>query len=51
MTDIGLNWYLNFYVRIMLDWQHAEFGTPVSVAPNKFSSTTDLYWLRFQLFF
>ncbi len=50
-TDVGANWYLNFYLRIFLDWQHAEFGTPVSVAPNKFSSTTDLYWLRFQLFF
>ncbi|HZW33504.1 MAG TPA: porin, partial [Isosphaeraceae bacterium] len=50
-TDIGLNWYLNFYFRIFLDWQHAEFGNPVSVAPSKFSSTTDIYWMRFQIFF
>ncbi len=50
-TDVGLNWYLNFYLRVYLDWQHAEFGNPVSIAPGKFSSTTDLYWLRFQVFF
>jgi phosphate-selective porin OprO and OprP len=50
-TDIGLNWYLNFYTRIFLDWQHAEFGNSVSVAPSHFSSTTDLFWLRFQIFF
>lgn len=50
-TDIGLNWYLNFYTRIYLDWQHAEFGNQVSVAPGRFSSFTNLYWLRFQVFF
>jgi phosphate-selective porin OprO/OprP len=50
-TDIGVNWYLNFYTRIYLDWQHDGFGNEVSVAPNKFSSTADIYWLRFQVFF
>ncbi len=50
-TDVGLNWYLNFYLRVYLDWQHSEFGNPVSMAPGKFSSTADLYWLRFQVFF
>ncbi len=50
-TDIGLNWYLNFYTRIYLDWQHDGFGNEVSVAPSKFSSTADIYWLRFQVFF
>ena len=50
-TDIGLNWYLNFYTRIYLDWQHAEYGNEISVAPGKFTSFTDIYWLRFQVFF
>ncbi len=50
-TDIGLNWYLNFYTKIMLDWQHAEFGNPVVLGTNKFGTATDLFWLRFQLFF
>jgi phosphate-selective porin OprO/OprP len=50
-TDIGLNWYLNFYTRIYLDWQHAEYGNEIAVAPGKFSSTSDIYWVRFQVFF
>ena len=50
-TDIGANWYLNFYTKIYLDWQHAQFGDPVMVRPGGFSRTTDLFWLRFQLFF
>jgi phosphate-selective porin OprO/OprP len=50
-TDIGLNWYLNFYTKIMLDWQHAGFGNPVVLGPYKFGPSTDLFWLRFQLFF
>ena len=27
-TDVGMNWYLNFYTRVFLDWQHSEFGSP-----------------------
>lgn len=50
-TDIGLNWYLNFYTRIFLDWQHAGYGNEINVAPGRFSSTTDIYWVRLQIFF
>jgi phosphate-selective porin OprO and OprP len=50
-TDIGLNWYLNFYTRVFLDWQHSEFGSPVVIAPDRFGPTRDLFWLRFQVFF
>jgi phosphate-selective porin OprO/OprP len=50
-TDMGINWYLNFYVKIQLDWQHAGFGNLVTMGPDKFASTADIYWLRFQLFF
>ena len=50
-TDIGLNWYLNFYTKLYLDWQHSEFGSPVVIAPNKFGPTRDLFWIRFQVFF
>jgi hypothetical protein len=46
-----MNWYLNFYTKIMLDWQHSEFGNPVTVAPSGFKSAIDLFWIRFQLFF
>ncbi len=50
-TDVGLNWYLNFYTRVFLDWQHSEFGNPVVIGPNKFGPTRDLFWMRFQVFF
>ena len=50
-TDVGANWYLNFYTRVFLDWQHSEFGSPVVSAPNKFGPTRDLFWVRFQVFF
>lgn len=50
-TDIGFNWYLNFYTRIYLDWQHAVFANPVVMGPGKFAASTDMIWLRFQVFF
>ena len=50
-TDMGVNWYLNFYVKMQLDWQHAGFGNLVTMGPDKFASTADIYWLRFQVFF
>ena len=50
-TDVGANWYLNFYTRVFLDWQHSEFGSPVVIAPNKFGPTRDIFWVRFQVFF
>ncbi len=51
IVDVGANWYLNFYTRVFLDWQHAMFGSPVAMGPGKFSSATDLFWLRLQIFF
>jgi phosphate-selective porin OprO/OprP len=49
--DLGLNWYLNFYTKIYLDWQHSMFGTPVLAGPGQYRSTQNLLWLRFQIFF
>ena len=35
-TDVGVNWYLNFYTKLYLDWQHSEFGDPVVTgSPSK----------------
>jgi len=51
-TDIGANWYLNYYTKIYFDWQHAFYGSPVTTGSgNRVMSTTDLFWLRFQVFF
>jgi phosphate-selective porin OprO/OprP len=49
--DTGLNWYLNRYTKIYMDWQHAVFGNLVFNGPEHFIRKTNLLWLRFQLFF
>jgi phosphate-selective porin OprO/OprP len=51
----GINWHLNQYVKIYLDWEHSEFGSPVQFAPGPGSVrrqlTSDTFWFRFQLYF
>ena len=51
VTDIGVNWYLNHYTKLTLDWQYSDFGRPVELGANKFSSFCNMYWLRAQVFF
>ena len=52
VTDIGTNWYLNFYTKIYFDWQHSVYGNPVTTGvAGHFMKTTNLFWLRFQVFF
>ena len=50
-VDVGVNWYLNFYTKIYLDWQHVGYGNPVVSQPGGFTRSNDLFWLRFQVFF
>lgn len=55
-VDTGMNWYLNQYTKVYLDWQHAGFSSPIYNGINSHGQTnqtrsTDLLWLRFQLFF
>ncbi len=50
-VDLGVNWYLNFYTKIYLGWQHAMFGQEVTRGSGLFMRDADLFWLRFQLFF
>jgi phosphate-selective porin OprO and OprP len=51
MTDVGLNWHMTQYVKWYLDWNHAEFNNPVLYAPGKRQLTSDMFWLRVQLYF
>jgi phosphate-selective porin OprO and OprP len=52
MTDVGFNWYMNKFVKVYFDWEHAMFAQPVSYAPGpRFQKTSDLFWLRFQVYF
>lgn len=52
--DIGVNWYWNYYTKLMVDWQHATYDQSVSkngTATGRFSNSNDLLWFRLQLFF
>jgi phosphate-selective porin OprO/OprP len=51
LVDVGMNWYLNKFVKVYFDWEHALFGQPVFYGPSHFSKTNDLFWVRLQLFF
>ncbi len=53
ITDLGCNWYLNRYVRVTCDWQHAMYGSPVLLNEDQDlrSRHNDLFWLRCQLYY
>jgi len=50
-TEVGMNWYLNEYMKIYMFWLHADYGKPVQYRPGSFQKTSDLLWLRAQLYF
>lgn len=51
-TEVGLNWYWNANVKFYFFWQHGVFGSPVLYRPGPdLQLTTDLFWLRFQLYY
>jgi len=49
--DTGANWYLNKYTRVYIGWQHSAFNQPVTYRPGGWQKTSDLFWLRFQVYF
>jgi len=52
ITNLGVNWYPTRHIKIILDWQHAEFGDPVFFAfPDRRSLTNEMLWLRFQFYY
>lgn len=53
MVDLGMNWYPNRWVKFYLTWQHAMFGSPVLVneAKNTYGRSSDLFWVRCQVYF
>ncbi len=51
VTDLAMNWYWNAYLRVMFDWQHAGFASPVVYRPGGFARTSDLFMLRFEVWF
>lgn len=51
MIDVGFNWYLNKFIKIYFDWEHAMFAQPVYYRPGGLQKTSDLFWCRFQVYF
>jgi phosphate-selective porin OprO/OprP len=52
--DVGVNWYWNQYVKTYIGWQYNAFGNPVLFATdpvNRFQLTSDMFWIRFQIYF
>ncbi|HUY31622.1 MAG TPA: porin [Pirellulales bacterium] len=51
VVDTGVNWYLNNYTKLTLDWQYSDFGKPVSLSATKSASFMNVFWFRTQIFF
>jgi phosphate-selective porin OprO/OprP len=51
LVDVGVNWYLNRAVKIYLDWEHAMYGQPIYASPGHFQTNSNLFWLRFQIYY
>lgn len=53
MTDIGVNWYPNRFLKFTFDWQHTMFGSPVMLneAEGRRGRSVDLYWIRCQVWY
>ena len=52
MVDVGVNWYLNKWVKIYFDWEHAVFSQPVIYRPGpSLQKTSDMFWMRMQIYF
>jgi phosphate-selective porin OprO/OprP len=50
-TEVGVNWYWNEHFKIYTFWLHGDFGEPVVFRPGGFQRSTDMFWLRCQLWF
>ena len=53
LTDVGVNWYSNRFIKFYFDWQHSFFGSPVllNAGEGTLRRESDLFWLRCQIFF
>ena len=59
VVDLGVNWYWNNNIKFYLGWQKAMFGQPIqaapginpSASPSYWMSSSDMFWLRAQLYY
>jgi len=43
--------HMTQYLKMVFDWNHAEFNNPVTYARGKYQPTANIFWWRIQLFF
>ncbi len=59
VVDVGVNWYWNSYVKFYAGCQRSMYGEPIQAAPGStanaspsyWMSSTDMLWLRAQIFY
>ena len=51
LVDVGMNWYLNKFVKVYFDWEHAMFASPVFSNNGRSQTSNDLFWIRTQVYF
>jgi hypothetical protein len=51
LIDVGANWYLNQFGKAYSDWEHGLFGSPALATGNRFRESSDLFWVRTQVYF
>jgi phosphate-selective porin OprO/OprP len=50
--EVGVNWYLNHFVKFTFDWQYSFLGNPVILAPPAtYTKHYNMFLWRTQLFF
>ena len=50
LVDVGVNWYLNKFVKVYVGWEKAVFDSPV-FCTGPAQSSSDLFWTRTQVYF
>ena len=51
-STVGVNWYLNKWIRTQFNWEHAWFADPVKIGNEAFPlHTEDALYTRFQIIF
>jgi phosphate-selective porin OprO and OprP len=51
LVDVGVNWYLNKFLKVYFDWEHAMFASPVFSGTGPPQKSNNLYWIRTQVYF
>ena len=49
--DSGVNWYWKKYLKVYFDWQHSIYAAPVVYRAGRTHKSSDLFWLRCQIYF